>query len=146
MFWFSIFFCLFVFLFATRHQRVIWTSSSKWFYMGTHCSLKETHKQAKIHPGLLWSSTGNLKAIRNSTFYLSWARTSLKSLNFCSFLGVWNLYIFHLNKFSVATGSVSWFSNSKFQKDKSNCPNSYFYKDFQSHRKGRSLPFHPTLH
>ena len=47
------------------------------FYMGTGCNLTETHKQTKIHPDLLWSATGNLKAIKNSDFYLLWARMSL---------------------------------------------------------------------
>lgn len=120
--------------FATRQQRLTWVSlaQASGFYMGTHCSLTETHKQAKTLPGLLWSATGNLKAIRNPTFYLSWARTSLKSLNLCSFLGVWTLYIL-ISSSQQQLSQSHGFQVPNFHKDKSNCLNSYFYKDFQSH-------------
>lgn len=58
----------------TKNKDSLEPAQTSGFYMGTCCNLTETHKQTKIHPDLLQSAIGNLKAIKNSDFYLSWAR------------------------------------------------------------------------
>ena len=60
----------------TENKDSLEPAQTSGFYMGTCCNLTETHKQTKIHPDFLQGAIGNLKAIKNSDFYLSWARIS----------------------------------------------------------------------